>query len=218
MWPSITYTFSPSTIAKSSEVNQNFSDILAEIVKGIPTGSGKLWFTDSVPSGWLLCDGSAVSRTTYARLFAVIGTIYGSGDGSTTFNLPNFKGRVPVGKDIGQSEFDSLGESGGEKAHTLTQAEMPEHNHDDGTLTASSAGEHGHPVRHRNDRDTNLNVDVGKASPSDTGQGSLSTNTSLLGNAGAHGHDVSGNTGNAGSGNAHNNLQPYRVTNYIIKD
>jgi len=83
----------------------------------------------SAPTGWLLCDGTAVSRSTYADLFAVVSTTYGSGDGSTTFNLPNLKGKVPVGRDASQTEFDTLGETGGAKTHTLTSAEMPSHQH-----------------------------------------------------------------------------------------
>lgn len=81
------------------------------------------------PSGWLLLDGSAVSRTTYAALFAIIGTVFGSGDGSTTFNLPNLKGRAIVGRDSAQTEFDVVGETGGAKTHTLTTAEVPSHRH-----------------------------------------------------------------------------------------
>ena len=78
----------------------------------------------TIPDGYLTCDGTAVSRTTYSDLFAVIGTTYGAGDGSTTFNLPNLKGRVPVGLDGTQTEFDTLGETGGSKylqehSHTL---------------------------------------------------------------------------------------------------
>ena len=84
----------------------------------------------SAPTGFLLCDGSAVSRTTYSRLFTIISTQYGVGDGSTTFNLPDLKGRIPVGKDGGQTEFDVLGETGGAKTHTLTVNEMPSHSHD----------------------------------------------------------------------------------------
>lgn len=83
----------------------------------------------AAPSGALLCDGSAISRTTYRRLFRLIGTTYGVGDGSTTFNVPSLKGRVPVGRDAAQTEFDALGETGGAKTHTLTQGEMPVHAH-----------------------------------------------------------------------------------------
>lgn len=95
----------------------------------LPPGIIQPYGGSSAPTGYLLCDGSAVSRTTYADLFAAIGTAYGAGNGTTTFNLPNMKGRVPVGRDAAQSEFDTLGETGGAKTHTLTEAEMPEHNH-----------------------------------------------------------------------------------------
>lgn len=98
---------------------------------------------------WLVCDGSAVSRTTYAALFAVFGTTYGTGDGSTTFNVPNMKGRVPVGIDYAQTEFDTLGEASGEKTHTLTSAEsgVPEHTHNfvgAGGSTNSTDTSHSH--------------------------------------------------------------------------
>lgn len=75
------------------------------------------------PTGFLLCDGTAVSRATFSALFAVLGTTYGAGDGSTTFNLPNLKGRVPVGLDTSQTEFNTMGKTGGHKllqAHTHT--------------------------------------------------------------------------------------------------
>jgi microcystin-dependent protein len=81
------------------------------------------------PSGWMLCNGAVVSRTTYSELFAAIGTTYGAGDGTTTFSVPDFRGRVPTGFDATQTEFDNLGETGGEKSHTLTTAEMPAHTH-----------------------------------------------------------------------------------------
>ena len=109
------------------------------------------WGSDTLPNGWLLCDGSAISRTTYADLFAVIGTSFGEGDGSTTFNLPDLRGRVGVGKSS-DTEFDTLGEIGGEKKHTLTIDEMPRHDHGiyntnasggDQTWTVSSAGSKG---------------------------------------------------------------------------
>lgn len=84
---------------------------------------------DTAPACYLLANGAAVDRTTYSELFSVIGTTYGSGDGSTTFNMPNLKGRMSVGFDAGQTEFNTLGETGGEKAHTLTVSEMPPHSH-----------------------------------------------------------------------------------------
>lgn len=88
------------------------------------------------PTGFLLCDGSAISRATFSALFAVLGTSYGVGDGSTTFNLPDLKGRVPVGRDSGQTEFDTMGEKGG---HKLLQA----HTHNLGKHGATIAG-YGH--------------------------------------------------------------------------
>lgn len=91
----------------------------------------------SAPTGWLLCDGSEVSRTTYADLFAVVSTTYGAGDGSTTFALPNLKGKVPVGKDASQTEFDTLGETGGAKTVTLDTTMIPSHQHNVSEYTHS---------------------------------------------------------------------------------
>lgn len=96
---------------------------------GTPTGTMMMWLTNTAPTAFLLCDGSAVNRETYSALFAVIGTTYGAGDGSTTFNLPDLKGKIPVGYNSSETEFDTLGETGGEKTHTLTEAEMPAHTH-----------------------------------------------------------------------------------------
>ena len=87
------------------------------------------WNSNTIPTGFLAEDGTAISRTTYSNLFAVIGTTFGSGDGSTTFNLPNSKGKVSIGLDRADTWFDQLGEIGGEKEHLLTIAEMPSHNH-----------------------------------------------------------------------------------------
>jgi len=95
----------------------------------------------SAPSGFLLCDGAAVSRTTYSTLFGIISTGYGVGDGSTTFNVPDLKGRVPTGRDAAQTEFDVLGETGGAKTHTLTETEIPSHTHTyRGTNTGATSG------------------------------------------------------------------------------
>jgi microcystin-dependent protein len=104
-------------------------------------GAIVMWGTASAPTGWLLCDGSAVSRTTYAALFAILSTIYGVGDGSTTFNLPDLRGRVPVGKNAGT--FSSLGATGGEETHTLTASEIPAHTHNITTYQSGAAGGNG---------------------------------------------------------------------------
>ena len=85
-----------------------------------PIGTVEAYSGSTAPNGYLLCDGSAVSRTTYSDLFSVIGTTYGSGDGSTTFNLPNLKGRTVVMQDTTQTEFDTLGETGGSKTDNLS--------------------------------------------------------------------------------------------------
>lgn len=106
----------------------------------LPVGSILAYSSTTIPTNWLLCDGRAISRTEYALLFSIIGTTYGVGDGSTTFNLPNLKGRVPVGVDSSQTEFDTLGETGGEKTHTLTVEEMPSHNHQVARATSGQDG------------------------------------------------------------------------------
>jgi microcystin-dependent protein len=117
-----------------------------------------------------LCDGAAVSRTTYSALWDVLRnggstSPYGNGDGSTTFNLPNLKGRVPVGLDSSQTEFDTLGETGGEKTVTLTAAQMPVHNHTS-LILGSGEGSTGIPVTaSANTNTTTGNAGSGEAHP-----------------------------------------------------
>jgi microcystin-dependent protein len=111
----------------TSNIQTQFNNLVT-----IPAGVISQWggSAASVPTGWKLCDGTAYSRTvTYNTLFDAIGTTYGSGDGSTTFNVPNLKGRIPVGLDSTQTEFDTLGETGGVKEVTLTTAQIPDHSH-----------------------------------------------------------------------------------------
>ena len=115
--------------AETATFNTAFAAIGSALAEVIPAGNVSATARASAPDGWLLCDGQAVSRTTYEVLFTAISTTYGAGNGSTTFNVPNLKGRVPVGVDAGQTEFDTLGETGGEKTHTLTENEMPDHDH-----------------------------------------------------------------------------------------
>ena len=105
-------------------------------------GSGSSATNDSLPIGmimpsasqgsitdWLLCDGSAVSRTEYSELYNAIGTTYGSGDGSTTFNLPNIAGKMIIGLDPDDTDFSTIGGTGGSKTHTMTLEELAEHDH-----------------------------------------------------------------------------------------
>lgn len=91
----------------------------------VPTGSILATGLNASPSGWLLCNGAAVSRTTYANLYAAIGTTFGDGDGSATFNLPNLKGRVIAGADGAQAIFSPIGKTGGEKEVVLKSSEIP---------------------------------------------------------------------------------------------
>ena len=96
------------------------------IVSGLlPTGAVTPFAGSVAPSGFLICDGSAVSRAGQADLFTVIGTTYGAGDGSTTFNIPDLRGKVP----IGVSGSHALASTGGEETHTLTVDEIPAHTH-----------------------------------------------------------------------------------------
>lgn len=111
---------------------------------GLSSGFIMMFGSNTPPTGWVLCDGSAISRTTYSDLFAVIGTTFGAGDGSTTFNVPNMKTRLPRGKDTG----DTLGATGGADtiniAHTHTvnshTHSIPSHTHGVGSFWATVTG------------------------------------------------------------------------------
>jgi len=169
----------------------------------IPIGTMTMFAGSTPPEGWLICDGSAISRTTYASLFNKIGTTYGAGDGSTTFNIPNFKGRVPVGLDSSQGEFDTLGETGGEKYHTLIASELPSQPNYWGY-----AGENTDwPIVSNLGLGTQTNcehyVNVGGTMSSGT------TSVYTIRSSGAN-HPTTHDQ-------AHNNLQPYGVTNIIIR-
>lgn len=174
-----------------------------------PIGEITIWATSSAPTGWLVCDGSAVSRSTYSALFAIIGTTYGVGDGSTTFNLPNLKGRVVVGRDAADSDWDVLGETRGSKTHTLVEAEIPVHTHSI-TINANTLDMVYNPQSYNStyisgkDSDNNGIID-----------GTTNTFGMALNFVTDHTHTAS--AGNAGSGSAHNNIQPSIVLNYIIR-
>lgn len=170
-----------------------FKDINVKASDTLPIGAIVSYASATAPTGWLVCDGQAISRTTYANLFAVISTQYGAGDGSTTFNVPNLKGKVVVGLDESDADFNTLGNSGGEKTHKLSIAEMPSHQHDmDDDVYGGYTNKMG--VR------------------GDGGGGEHSTPQYSQTNA--HSKYMPMPTGGS---QAHNNLQPYQVQNYIIK-
>ena len=118
---------------------------LIDIFDRVPVGGILVWPTTTAPSGFLVCDGSAISRTTYFELFDLIGTTFGSGDGSTTFNLPNLKGKFVAGYNSAEGEFDAMGETGGAKS--VTSGECSAKNFQEGDGSAIVAGEnHTHEV------------------------------------------------------------------------
>jgi len=158
-----------------------------------------------VPTGTLPCDGAAVSRSIYADLYAVIGTIYGPGDGSTTFNVPNMQGRMPLG--AGGTKV--LGTTGGEATHVLTIDELPAHGH---TATTDAQGNHQHMTTVTTPAafgsvGTGWTMALGNS-------GVSSSSLALTSAAGAHSHTVT--AGNTGGGAAHNNMPPYITINYSI--
>jgi microcystin-dependent protein len=107
-----------------------YNETSGEIVYSYPVpGVISMYGGTASPMGHLFCNGTRVSRTTYSRLFDVIGTIYGAGNGTGTFNLPNLQGRVPVGLKASEPVFNSLGNIGGTGAHTLSVNEIPAHTH-----------------------------------------------------------------------------------------
>lgn len=93
------HTFTSGEKVSASKVNENFDTLYAKVNENTPTGTILAFAGTNVPSGWLLCNGSAVSRTTYDELFKTIGTAFGNGDGSTTFHIPDFRGRFLRGLD-----------------------------------------------------------------------------------------------------------------------
>lgn len=185
------------------------------------------------PQGYLLCDGSAVDRTTYATLFGVIGTTFGAGDGSTTFNLPDLGGRVP----LGASSTHMLGSTGGSETVTLTESELPahvhvvpKHGHEDtiGATTPEFSHSITQPV-------FKYNKPVNKAGGTDFGgRERWTTNTttatatrstdvavsvhaaSNCTGSGSISDKVAFDSETAGSGLDHNNMQPFCTIAYII--
>lgn len=120
---------SPTTT--DGAASKGYVDTTLASFGGLPVGSTIPFAAAAAPTGWLLCNGSTVSRTTYAVLFSVIGVTWGIGDGTTTFGLPDLQGRVVIGAGAGTGlTARTLAGTGGAETHLLTVAEMPAHTHD----------------------------------------------------------------------------------------
>ncbi len=184
----------------------------------VPPGSVTAFAGISVPGGWLYCDGSAIDRTIYADLFASIGTTYGAGNGTTTFNIPNLRGRNVIGLNSSETDFDVLGETGGAKRHTLTIAEMPAHNHgvvDPGHAHGVTDPGHAHSyVNNSGDQGVNtITTQSDAADQVEYNQTTGSNTTGVTVNTATTGIT----TALTGGGQSHNILDPYMALRYIIK-
>jgi microcystin-dependent protein len=169
-------------------------------IEGIPSGTIVPWSDSSIPSGFLECTGQAVSRSTYATLFGIIGTTYGAGNGSTTFNVPDLQDNVAVSKSGtknlgstgGANTVSSTGNVGGSTANaTLSTPQLASHTHSGGGSNTASY------------RDPSSN-NVSRLISADTGS---------TGGGDGHSHNMSATF----SGDATSVVQPYLTVVYIIK-
>jgi microcystin-dependent protein len=201
----------------------------------VPTGAGLEWPIDTAaPAGYLLQDGGEYPIATYPDLYNFLtknGTVFpfgantnGAGAaGSTHFRTPNRKGRVAVGYNASDTDFNAIGKTGGAKTHTLTAAEMPVHSHGMDAAGSHShgggtfnAGAHTHTYQQPNARFSIQGggaVTVSDFSFTGSISGGVGDHAHGIGVDGSHTHSIL----NAGSGGAHNIMQPYIVLAYIIK-
>lgn len=191
------------------------STLIAQLEAAVwQAGDMKMTARPSAPTGWLLCDGAIVSRTTYADLFAAIGTAYGAGNGTTTFGLPDLRGSVFVGEDGSAGRLsanDARGQRGGEEKHLTTAAEagVPDHEHHlssfnagGGTLDAPTVagGKRYVPM-------ATAGGGTGRFIAPPTTTGSFTIGIAVEGIP----------SGAKDATTAHNNVQPYQVGNFVIK-
>ena len=170
-------------------------------IEGIPTATIVPWSSSSVPTGFLECNGAAVSRSTYAALFAIVGTTYGAGDGASTFNLPDLQDNVAVGK----SGTKTLGSTGG--ANTVASTGNVGGSTANATLSTAQLASHSHEIN-----------PLGSPGPSGglayvNGANPGSVNTQNTGSGTGHSHNMSATF----SGDATSVVQPFLTVIYIIK-
>lgn len=171
-------------------------------IEGIPTGTITSWSDSSIPTGFLECNGANVSRTTYSALFAVVGTTYGSGDGSSTFGLPDLQDNVPIGK----SNNKALATTGG--SNTVSTTGNISGSTANASLSINQAGSHNHniPVTSITSGGNTIASGMNGGANSNDASGSK-------GGSGGHSHNLSANF----VGDANSVLQPYLALIYIIK-
>jgi microcystin-dependent protein len=187
------------------------SALTSGLSRAMPVGGVLPYAGASAPSGWLLCFGQAISRTTYSALFAAISTTYGPGDGSTTFNVPDMRGRVVAGQDdMGGTSAnrltspingDTLGAAGGAESVTMARANLP-----NDTVTTTTNGTHNHPYI----EPQSLGISAGSGGTRETFQ----RNATLTTDGGSHNHTFALNGGVTQTAMA--NVQPTLILNYII--
>jgi microcystin-dependent protein len=225
----------------------SWTNLSSASASSVPSGTVVSYAGSSAPSGWLLCDGSAVSRSTYSDLFSALGTVYGSGNGSTTFNLPDLRGRTVFGLDNmggtaanrltttgGISANNTLGATGGSQSITLSTTNLPAHNHTfTGTQVTTSSDAHTHNYQDAYFAEnfsggtggssrygTSANTDNDNNFYWRTSSNTHSTSPSNIATSSdSHSHTVtaSGSISNTGNGTAFSPLNPAVVLNYIIK-
>lgn len=189
------------------------------IPPAVPSGAIAAYGGASAPSGWLLCDGAAVSRTTYADLYAILGDAYGAGDGTSTFNLPNLQQRFPLGKAGALGTGDTLGATGGviDHGHSASGSAGNSGNHAHNASASATAGNSGN---HAHNATTSVSVGAGGDHSHSASSGGPNSNSSTgggadvirasgnhshainVGNSGNHGHNGSGST-SVGAGGDH---------------
>jgi microcystin-dependent protein len=201
---------SPGT--SGNVLTSNGSDWVSSTPTYVPTGGMLMWGTSSAPTGYLLCNGSAVSRSTYSALFAVLGTAYGAGDGSTTFNLPDFRDRFPVGAG---TSYSANSQGGSKDAIVVSHTHTGTTDNPGNFITGSA--------------DTNIQGGGGSVMAGASGAfsltGSASSVAAAIGysglpttlniTAGSHTHAFT--TASTGSSGTNANLPPYLGVYFIIK-